>query len=147
MGEAVRIRRRGSAVLNSKAEFNCCSIVRLTLPEAPQTTSQGDEEELVPTVEGESLVPHYQGAGKPSKFIAEKRGGDQCADKPSKRARTECLVEDWGLKVESSLCLGLHGLSSLCLVGGQSSLGLHLWQLAYLDLGEWLVGIHIAQPV
>lgn len=48
---------------------------------------------------------------------------------------------------ESSLSLGFQGPSSLCLVGGQSSLGLQRWQLANLFLGKCLVGTHIAQPV
>ena len=47
VAEAVRIRRRGGSVLNSKSEYNRCSIVRLSLPES------GTEPTLPPVVEQE----------------------------------------------------------------------------------------------
>ena len=49
VAEAVRIRRRGESVLNSKGEYNRCSITRLNLPEG------GTEPAPPPTVEPERM--------------------------------------------------------------------------------------------
>ena len=48
VGEAVRIKRRGEAVLNSKAEYNRCSITRLTLPDRTLLPTIQQEEEEKP---------------------------------------------------------------------------------------------------
>ena len=53
IGEAVRIRRRGALVLNSRSEYNRCSIQRLSLPQEDQKTGcnmdmgkEGDDKRL-----------------------------------------------------------------------------------------------------
>ena len=101
VGEAVRIRRRGGSVLNSKSEFNRCSIVRLTIP---------DQEDPPPTPVGLVVIPEVDcgvmraclgevtGLGKPEKSVQIKRQQSHPSSKPCKRASQEDIPEGWELE-------------------------------------------------
>ena len=97
VGEAVRIRRRGE-VLNSKGEFNRCSITRLTLPESPPTIAVTTQEthECGEGDEGVSLWSD-KGVGKPPMSDPQKRVGDSEGSKrPSKRRKFNLVEDGWG---------------------------------------------------
>ena len=103
VGEAVRIRRRGEAVLNSKAEFNRCKIVRLTIPESdPAPTPVGPVVTTEPEGDEWAVAPPppvvKTGYGKPLKSAQTKRQSQAISAQPSKRARLGDMPEDWGLE-------------------------------------------------
>ena len=76
MGEAVRIRRRGGVVLNSKAEYNRCSIVRLTIPEtdSPPPTNVGKDDH--PDTGGEEWAVPGGGLRKAFNICSNKKAAD-----------------------------------------------------------------------
>ena len=59
VAEAVRIRRRGCSVLNSKGEYNRCSITRLNLPDSG-TEPQPPPPEMEPEMEEPTLEQEHQ---------------------------------------------------------------------------------------
>ena len=101
VGEAVRIRRRGGSVLNSRSEFNRCSITRLTLPEPlPSPRELGEEEGPEAEVCSDSWVrrvPEQLEITSPSK-----RQGDKKPGRAPKRLKYCVLGEDWGMESGTS---------------------------------------------
>ena len=111
VGEAVRLRRRGEYVLNSKGEYNRCQIQRLTLNEGPE--EQLDEgNNIVENEQGrvgeESLLRKSRGnTGRKNNLSIDlrtegspkKRKGDNAPQEPIKRnkkQKNELVGEGWG---------------------------------------------------
>ena len=100
VAEAVRIRRRGEGcVLNSKMEYNRCSIARLSLPEGPQPQPPPVETDGTTTIlnaereiERQKLEQAY---GKVGTGKAEKRK-EEMEQKAAKKWKYEMVPEDWG---------------------------------------------------
>ena len=115
VGEAVRIGRRGAdSLLNSKSEFNRCSIVRLTLEKEENKTKEDQQGESMDGAtedmwEGRMLQKREESdrfkrreLGRPdSTTTAGKRreqGAREGRTRPTKRRKHETLGEDWGEK-------------------------------------------------
>ena len=85
IAEAVRIRRRGAGVLNSKGVYNRCSLPRLVVEESKTDDGKEQDEPLLELPGDEWTRPRWMSRRK-------REEGEERADRPSKRSRNE-----WGL--------------------------------------------------
>ena len=104
VGEAVRIRRRGEAILNSRSEFNRCLITRLSLPftepvAAAHTAREAggghhDQEGSLEGAGSEDQEGNLEGAGSEDQMLAERdrkeadEGRQLAVEKACKRGST-----------------------------------------------------------
>ena len=110
VGEAIRILKRG-VVLNSRSEFNRCSISRLTLEQKENDilNQNQSEEDFATDWSGPLLARRDESdrslrrkLGRAGKRCGMKREQDEGAGagRRKKRRKYQTLDEDWGLAVE-----------------------------------------------
>ena len=116
VGEAIRIRRRGLATLNSRGEYNRCSIQRLSLGNESESDpkhdnmvdqnamERGEEDTTIDWTTGmlDKRDKRDQmdrvGLGRAEPSMSSKRKGEDGATKSrkSKKKRYEVMGDDWG---------------------------------------------------